>query len=759
MKVGVVISEKLVSENLVSENSAGSTQMIFVIHGMDCISCAKGIKNYLHRKLNEYIDFVDIDFQSGKMFVKIKKYIDPKIIINEVKNIGYGAELEKNVDNYSRNEKKEYINVFLAITFASFIFVVSMFFHDLLVNNKFVKTIVFILSTFVQFINGYKFYRNAFYSLRNGILNMDLLIVISTTTAYFYSLYAYFNGLHHLYFETSAVIIAVVLLGKFIEEKYRRSGFGSVLNLLTLKPRKVNVYRNELVTIDVEDIKRGDVIEIHKGQSVPVDGIIIEGEGIFDLSLLFGENQPVLLKTGNEVLAGSFLIDGLVKIKANEDYKSSFWKGIESSVFSLSTKTSNYQLFIDKISGNFVVIVIILALLSFIYWYFIGNKSFALNALISTLIIACPCAIGLASPLAINKGMIESSKKQIIVKDPYVFEKISKSKNFVFDKTGTITNKNVVVNDFKVLYSNFINNENFNEILEKVLVSVSKSNHPLSVAIKDYIVNNFKISLYKSLKKNVVSSFRELTSLGIKVEFDDKTTVIVGNYSLIQDNIGQSLTSLQDGIFKDNSQNFDNFIALFKNEQIIIVIGVEYFEEMNKNVEKIVELLKSKGKNVIILTGANENSAMKLAKKIKVNEIIHSVDAVNKVKVIEDIKKKGLTVFVGDGINDSLVMNAADVGISFEYGSDITQNSASVILKNFSQIEDLVNVSYTVFRKLKFNLFWVFGYNVVLIPVAMGVFYNLGVTVNPMLAALAMVLSDFSLLFFNLSSFKLLGSK
>lgn len=707
---------------------------------MDCISCANSIKKTILRKMGENIEFLDIDFQSQKMFVKLKDISDINNIIKEIKNLGYEAILDSQIPN-QQSSKKELINLISAICLSSFVFIVSMFFHDLLSNN-YIKSLVLVCSTIVQFINGYKFYRNVFYSLKNRILNMDLLVVISTTTAYFYSLYNYLLNKHDLYFETSSIIISIILLGRYIEESYKKKGFNSILNLLTFRPQEVNIYKNgSLISTDVNDIKEGDLIELYKGQSVPVDGKIIEGEGIFDLNLLFGENEPVKLKQGETVLAGSLLIEGIVKIQATSDYKSSFWKGIENSIYKINTQTSNYQRFIDKLSGNFVIIIVFLALSSFIYWYFVDNIKIAINSLISTLIIACPCAIGLASPLAINKGMMESAKKQIIVKDPYVFEKIHKAKNFVFDKTGTITNKNIKVNQFIMFHGN-----NFELAIKLALLVSSKSKHPLSVAIKDYIQSNFKYSLYKLLKEFNIQSYQEITSLGIIAKLSDGKILIIGNKSLLEENN-----------ISIDEENYNTFIALLEEDRSLTICAVDTIEEINPGVKDLIDILEKTKKNLFILTGANKKSAIDLARQINIdiNKIMYSVNAFNKVKVIEEIKKNGVTVFIGDGINDSVAMNFSDVGISFEYGSDITQNSASVILKNIAQLKDLISISAQVFKKLRFNIFWVFGYNVLLVPIAMGFLHDYGIMVNPMLAALAMVLSDFSLLFFNLSNLKI----
>ncbi len=722
-------------------------EVVLKIEGMDCIGCSKTIKETLTRKMNQEIDFLDIDFSSQKMFIKLKETVPLKKttekIINEIKNLGYGAKIENNLTKEEKISIWKLVNLVFAIISASLIFVISMIFKDLMHHNSVVKTIVLILATLVQFISGFKFYKNTFYGLKNKTLNMDSLIAISTTTAYLYSLYVYFKGFGHLYFETSSLIIAVVLLGNYIEENYKKRGQFSILNLLLYKPQQVNIYTQEnIITIDVDQIKEGHIMEISKGQSIPVDSKIIEGQGIFDLNLIFGETEPVKLKAGDIINAGSILIDGTVKIQALSDYKNSFWKAMENTIYNFNTKRSNYQKFIDKISGNFVIIVIIFATLSFIFWYTTGNPSLALNSFISTLIIACPCAIGLASPLAINKGMLESARKQIIVKDPYVFEKIAKSKIFVFDKTGTITNKNVLIKQLKILHK-----EEIGITYEELILSaVSRSKHPLSISIKEYLTSSHKLSTYKSIKKYPLEDFKELTSLGL-IAKSKNLTLYLGNTTLIEENC----TFLK---IDKQFENFDNYVLITENQRVLFLAGIDYLEELNPYIEEIIKNLKDKKAKIYVLTGAKKESAIKLANRIDIdiNQIIYSVNAVDKVKVIENLKKEGIVVFIGDGLNDSLVMNSADVGISFEYGSDITQNSASVILKNISQLKQLIEISQQVFSKLKFNLAWVFGYNVLFIPVAMGFFVKIGITVNPVLAAILMVLSDFSLLAFNLNN-------
>ncbi|MEN3015340.1 MAG: cation-translocating P-type ATPase [bacterium] len=730
-----------------------SREFVIKIKGLDCISCAKNLKHSLQSKVGKNINFIDIDFATQKMFVIVNPGFDISNIIREIKKLGYQAEIQTEFVSSEKHNHWEILNLISSIVLSIFVFITCMFFHSSIYSSKLIAYTVIFATSFVQFVNGYRFYRSVFYSLKNMTLNMDLLIVISTTTAYFYSLYAYFNNIHKLYFETSCIIISVLLIGRYIENRYKKQGMYSVLNLLTYRPVKVNgLVDNHWTSMDVDQIKEGDILEIVKGQSIPVDGQVVEGEGLVDLSLIFGENQPKVVEKGEIVPAGSFLIDGTIKIKSLVDYNKSFWKGMEITLYNLTSKASNYQRFIDKLSGNFVIVIVFLALGSFVYWYISGNYQMALNSLISTLIIACPCAIGLASPLAINKGMLETSKKHIIIKDPYVFEKISKAQKFVFDKTGTITNKNLKINSLE-----FVNQSETNTFLELLMIGVSKSNHPISVGIKNYILSMYNLDLDRLLTNYHIHEFKEVSSEGIILKAKHKEnkqfyTLLLGNPMFIKKNL-QNQKEYQ-------TISSSTYAILLKDNDPINTCIFSYREEINQGVMEALKTIQKSNKEIYILTGSSKESTFEITKQLSIesDKVICSVDSVSKVRIIENLKNKQnsksneYVVFIGDGINDSLAMTVADVGISFEYGSDITQNSAKVILKEISQLKELIKISDEVFKKLRFNIFWVFGYNSFFVPLAMGMLVGFGITVNPILAAIIMVMSDFSLLFFNLTN-------
>ncbi|MGB9638567.1 MAG: HAD-IC family P-type ATPase, partial [bacterium] len=467
--------------------------------------------------------------------------------------------------------------------------------------------------------------------------------------------------------------------------------------------------------------------------------------------------------------------------KSFQNYEQSFWNSLEYLIKNISNKESSYLSLVDKISGNFVIIVFSLALISFGIWRFIlNNDEMAFKSFISTLIIACPCAIGLAYPLAVNKGIIESVKKNILVKDISVFEKIVKSNFFIFDKTGTITSNNLIIQKINYKKINIEQNkednklenidslkdtnllEDINTLVNEILfISTYKSNHILSKSIHNFIKNTNNLSLYKLLKNYKILDFKEIVSRGIYAKINYNNNFEYDIYLGNKDFIFESIKSFNDKIdikrikneintIKDEN-SLNAYFIIIKNN-LVFVGFIEYQEEIISKTIELINFLKTNNKEVYILTGASKKSSIFLAKKIGIdlNNVFYEVNSIKKHEILSSFKKKGITVFIGDGINDSLVIKEADVGISFEYGNDLTQNLADVILKSISDLKDFYLISLKTFNKLKFNLFWVFFYNILLVPIAMGMFYSIGILINPMLAAIAMSLSSISLLVFNL---------
>ena len=763
------------------------------IDKIHCVNCVNTIKSKL-KKFENKIDFFNIDINSSKLFLSLKDYSALNEIKNEIEKLGYKFILEsydqkvqevpvnENIDNKNILKDKEFLFL-LFISFLAFIvFIVSMFFHNFLIYNKSLLYLVFVLSSIVYFVGGYRFLRNSFFAIKNKVLNMDVLITLSTTSAYLYSLYNLINNTHIYYFETSSVIIAVILIGKYIEQKLKTTKIANITNLLRYKPKKALVVKDkEIKEIDVNDIRKDDILEIRKGEFVPVDGVIIEGQSTIDLNFIYGEVNQIKVGINDKISSGALILDGNIKIIATTDYQQSFWNSLEYLIKNISQKESNYLSLVDKISGNFVIIVFSLAVLSYLVWNFIFNDfQMAFKSFISTLIIACPCAIGLAYPLAVNKGVIESIKKQILVKDISTFEKIVKSNIFIFDKTGTITSNEFLIKDIKFDKTLFDKNLMDNFVEQALFVSTYKSTHPLSKSLHLFLQNNYNFSLYKLIKKHKIISFDEVISKGIIFKAEINTNIdnnqerikyelFLGNKEFIIDKIKDlNINGLKENfeIIINKINAFDKiknktndlkiyFVINFINDRSVsdICIGVIYYEEkILDKVFELLEFLKNNSKEIYVLTGASKESAISLANKLNLNlnNIYFEVSSVKKYEILTELKSKGTVTFIGDGINDSICIKEADVGISFEYGNDLSQNLADVILKNIEHLKEFYLISLKTFKKLKFNLFWVFFYNILLIPVAMGAFYKFGIFVNPMFAAVAMALSSISLLLFNI---------
>jgi Cu+-exporting ATPase len=514
-----------------------------------------------------------------------------------------------------------------------------------MISNKSLLLLIFILSSIVYIIGSYRFLRNSYFAIKNRVLNMDVLIALSTSSAYFYSVYNFFNNIHTYYFETASIIIGIILLGKYIENLLKSKKLGSISNLLKYRPKKVLILKNnEITESDISDIKEGDIIELRKGDFVPVDSLIIEGSALVDFNFIYGEINKIELKVNDEIKAGTLIVDGNIKIKSFQNYEQSFWNSLEYLIKNISNKESSYLSLVDKISGNFVIIVFSLALISFGIWRFIlNNDEMAFKSFISTLIIACPCAIELAYPLAVNKGIIESVKKNILVKDISVFEKIVKSNFFIFDKTGTITSNNLIIQKINYKKINIEQNkednklenidslkdtnllEDINTLVNEILfISTYKSNHILSKSIHNFIKNTNNLSLYKLLKNYKILDFKEIVSRGIYAKINYNNNFEYDIYLGNKDFIFESIKSFNDKIdikrikneintIKDEN-SLNAYFIIIKNNLVFVGV-IEYQEEIISETIELINFLKTNNKEVYILTGASKKSSIFFSKK------------------------------------------------------------------------------------------------------------------------------------------------
>jgi len=581
-----------------------------------------------------------------------------------------------------------------------------------------------IFATPIQFYSGSRFLRGALRAMRNRNANMDTLIALGTMSTYLFSFLIVIGLISgETYFDSSALIITAVLLGRYLEAKARLSVLGLIKSLEKVIPEKcVKIDQGEEVEVNSWDLRTGDKVLVKQGYKVPCDGIVDEGYGILDESIITGESKPVEKKAGEVAIAGSILLSGYLVVRATRIGKDTLINQIMREVKIGQSMKLPIQSLIDRISGMFSWFVIIVALLTFLLWFAISsNTTASIIHMASVLVISCPCALGLASPLSIVIGLGKSAEMGIIIRRPEVIEKINKASIFAFDKTGTITRgKPEVISVFG------------EKTLELASIAEVNVDHPYSKAI----VEQAKIRGIKLLKP---TSFDYIQGAGVIAYLDDKT-IGVGNEKIVQGLMGNINSDLEE-ISKKEREKGNTVIYVVENNNVIGLITIG--DKIKEEAREIISYLKLNGKRVIMLTGDNELTARAVAKEVGIDEVYSSLSPEGKAEIINEMKKKGMTVMMGDGINDSIALSSADIGIAMGRGSEIAKQSGDVILlrDNLYQLIELIKISKKILNNIKFNLLYAFGYNVILIPVAAGIF---GFTLRPEIAGIAMALSSLS---------------
>ena len=530
-----------------------------------------------------------------------------------------------------------------------------------------------------------------------------------------------------LYFESSAIVLFFIKIGKYVENINKDKTKKAIQDLMTITPNNAVVEREGkeyIVTID--EIKKGDIVICKPGEKIAVDGIIVDGITHINESFITGESIPVKREKGSKVIAGSINFEGTIKYEAQKIGKESTVSEIVRLVVEATNTKAPIAKIADKISGYFVPVVIIIAIVSFISWLIISRDfGTALNVFVSILVVACPCSLGLATPLAIVVSSGVASKKGILIKNSEALENAHKIKTIVFDKTGTLTKGELTVS--KIYNYTELKNEDIMNVVAKV---ESKSEHPIAKAIRKYVVN---------LENDIhVEDFKAIPGYGVSAVVENEK-FLIGNKKLMAEN----------GIEIENSNNEEDLICIgnsilyvAKNNKIIALIGVK--DVVKENAKKVVAKLKEQHINVVMLTGDNEKTAEYIASELGINNVIANVKPREKAETINKLKKYGMVAMCGDGINDSVSLVTADIGISISTGTDIAMDSSSVVIMNdnLDKINELISISKKTITNIKQNLFWAFFYNICMIPIAMGVFSKIGVKLNPMLAALAMTISS-----------------
>lgn len=717
------------------------------VEGMTCASCVTRVEKIIGKFEN--VQNVNVNLANETVTFEADDKINLDEISKAVEEYGYKLKLEttENISSISENEnfKDEFYDQLksdfkLALIFTIPAFIISMlmdfhFFHLLWpFTQDYTHKILLILITPVVFISGKRFYNTFIKNLKHFSFEMNSLVAIGTGAAYGYSVLATLfpeviskDKLPHVYFETAGVIITLILMGKILEHRAKRKTNDAIKKLIELKPKSTLILLNNIETeIPINELKIDDVVIVKPGSVIPADGIIIWGSSSIDESMISGESLPVEKSINSKVIGGTINLNSTFHFKVTEVGDNSVLGQIIKLVESAQASKPPIQKLVDKVAGVFVPVVISIAIITFIAWLIFGgenNFTSALTNFIAVLIVACPCALGLATPTAIIVATGLGAKHGILIRNGESLEIAQKISTVIFDKTGTITEGNPTVKEIVSI------DANQNELLELIASLENQSEHPLAKAI---------VNFAKGKKINFIQpeSFKILSGFGI-IGTINKKNILVGNHSLLKE-FSIDLNKhkeLIDNYFQKGSTLI--FVAI-ENELKGLIVIEDTIKESSKSA---IDQLKRMKLKTIMLTGDNYLSAKRIAEEIGFDEFKAEVLPNQKSEVVKNYQSQNeIVAMVGDGINDSPALAQADISFAISSGTDIAIESAQITLVggNLNAIPKAINLSKKTISTIKQNLFWAFVYNVVLIPLA--AFGNL----NPMIAALAMSLSSVS---------------
>jgi len=687
-------------------------KIVLKISGMHCASCAVNIEKALSKEKG--LISANVNFALEKATIEYNpEEINEAKIKKAIKNAGYEAlEAEEETED---EIKKGWQRFWFGLVLTFPVWIIATFFYD----PKF-NFLLLGLATPVQIILGLPFYQGAYFSLKQKMADMNVLVTLSTSAAYFYSLFSTFFISGPVFYEASTTVLTTITLGMLLEKISRGKVGEAIKKLMKLEAKTAKVLRDgKEIEILPEKIKKGDIIIVRPGEKIPADGVIIEERSTIDESMITGESLPVDKKVGDEVFGGTINKEGVFKFKATKVGKETALAQIIKLVEEAQTQKAPIQRLADKIVNYFVPIVVIIALISFLVWYFIIGKPFlfSLTALVSVLVIACPCALGIATPTAIMVGTSKGAEKGILIKGGQYSEKAHQLTTSVFDKTGTLTKGEPEVTNIK------------GDILKLAASLAVNTTHPLDLAI----VNEAK---KKGIDFLPVEDFKAIPGKGIKGKIEGKE-ILLGNRRLIESDLG-----------KNWEEEGKTVMLLSVNGKVKGAIGVaDTLKEYSK--EAIAELKKI-GLEIWMITGDNRKTAEAIGRELGIEKILAEVLPQDKEKEIRELQRKGKVVgAVGDGINDAPMLAAADIGIAMGAGTDVAKETGGIILikNDIRDVVKAIELSRKTFSKIKQNLFLAFIYNILALPIAAGLFYHwLGFLLKPEIAALAMILSDISVI-------------
>ena len=716
------------------------------ISGMSCAACAARIEKGLNRY--EGVKQAAVNLATEKVTVEYDSLIIKVAdMIKAVEALGYKAERseEANLDREKEQREKDVKKLRTELIFSAVLsspLIMGMLLTLLHIDIAFLHNEYFqlIFATPIQFIIGFRFYKQAFYALKAKSANMDVLIAMGTSAAYFFSIYSAFfqpvkEGvmMKELYFESAAVIITLILLGKYLEAVAKGKTSEAIKKLMGLQAKTARVIRNDAQEdIPIEDVEVGDFVVVRPGEKVPVDGKMIEGNSSIDESMLTGESLPVEKKAGDFVIGATINKFGTFKFEATKVGKDTALSQIVKMVEDAQGSKAPIQKIADQVSGIFVPVVIGIALLTFLIWFIaVGSFTFGIVSAVAVLVIACPCALGLATPTAIMVGTGKGAENGILIKGGEHLEMAYKVNAVVLDKTGTITKGQPDVTDVIPL-----GQMNSSDILRLTAIAEKNSEHPLGVAI------------YEKGKKYYGNlpdpdQFEAIPGRGIMAVVDGKV-LYIGTRKLMQEK-GINIDALEISISRLEYDGKTAMLLAVNNVMEAIIAVADTLKESSR---EAIEELQKMDIEVYMITGDNKRTANAIAKQVGITNVLAEVLPENKAEEVEKLKKKGkIVAMVGDGINDAPALVTADIGMAIGTGTDVAIEAADITLMrgDLRTIPAAIRLSRKTMRKIKQNLFWAFIYNIIGIPIA-----ALGL-LNPIIAGGAMAFSSVSVVTNSLS--------
>lgn len=722
-------------------------KIILSIDGMTCSACSNGLEKYLNKQKGITNASVNLVMKNATIEYdeKLLNIDDIERFVKEAgfKSLGlYDIKKEKKNNNQNKFTFVFFLILAIILMYISMGHMVGLPIVDAL--NMHINPINYTVTLFILsllFIGyGLDIITSGIKNLLHKTPNMDTLVsigVISSMLYSIYSMYMVFNGNHsyveQLYFESSAIIIFFIKLGRYIDNVSKDKTKEAIQQLVQITPNDAIIKvdgKEKKVTLD--EIKKGDIVISRPGDKIAVDGEIVSGNSHIDESFITGESRPVAKTIGDKVIAGSINYDGYLEYKAVKIGKESTISEIVRLVIEATNTKAPIAKIADKVSGYFVSIVILIAIVTFLIYLILGyNVGNSINVFVTILVVACPCSLGLATPLAIIVSEGICATNGILVKKSEVLENASKTNVVVFDKTGTLTYGSLKIS--KIINYSKMKDE---DILQIVGSLESKSTHPVAKPFIEYL-NDHKIEVLE------VDEFKNISGYGIVGKIDNKD-IVLGNEKIL------SKYKIKND-YKDDEEKIsslgNSIVYVVINKKIVAIIGIN--DIVRDNAKDVITNLNKRGIKTIMLTGDNSKTATQIANSLGIKEVKANMLPKDKANFIKDLKREhNIVMMCGDGINDSVALANSDIGISVNSGTDIAMDSSSVILtnNNLNSIINLINISTKTIKNIKQNLFWAFFYNSLMIPIAIGLFAPLGITINPMIASFAMIISSFTVI-------------